>query len=111
MWPQPARSTRSMAVPQSVAADPRWHQWLQGFDPPTGQERQQLFDDAIARGDHAHARMLVEQFKRACTNGMLLYGSFRRPTTTMPSENKPVYTRPQILHLHAQHRRGAYIGR
>jgi hypothetical protein len=89
--------------------DPRWWQWLQGIDPPTGQVRQQMFDAAIEQGDHARARMFVEQFEQARTNGMLLYGSFRRRYT--PSDNKPVYTRPQILQLYAQHRRGAYTGR
>jgi hypothetical protein len=90
--------------------DPRWWQWLQGIDPPTGQVRQQLFDAAIERGDHARATAFVREFEQARTNGMLLYGSYRR-RYAMPSEKKPIYTRPQILQLYAQHRRGAYTGR
>jgi hypothetical protein len=89
-----------------VTADARWYRWLEGVDPATGRMRQQLYADAIARGDHAHARMFVQQFEHARATGTLM----PRRSTTMPSHNKPFYTRPQIRKYYEAHRRGELIG-
>jgi hypothetical protein len=92
-----------------VTADARWYRWLEDIDPATGRMRRQLFDDAMAQGDHAQARTLVEQFEHARATGMF---GFRQQIAqfAMP-QDKPFYTRPQIAQLYSQHRRGAYIGR
>jgi hypothetical protein len=91
-----------------VTADARWHQWLSLPDPATGRVRQQLYADAIERGDHIRARMFVEQFEQARATGMLSFGSYRRQYA--PRDNKPFYTRPQIRNYYEQHRRGELTG-
>jgi hypothetical protein len=94
-----------MAALNDIPADARWYRWLEFIDPATGQIRQRLYDDARARGNHAQARTLVDQFEHARATGTLM---LRRPTTMR--ENKPFYTRPQILKFHEAHRRGQITG-
>jgi hypothetical protein len=95
-----------MAAQNDVAADARWCRWLEGSDPTTGQVRRQLYADAMARGNHAQARMFADQFAHARATGTLM---LRRPTT-MPAQDKPFYTRPQIRKYYEAHRRGELTG-
>jgi hypothetical protein len=94
-----------MAALNDVAADARWFRWLDGVDPPTGQVRRQLLDEASKRGDHAQARSLIQQFEHARATGTL--SSYRR---SAGPPKKPVYTRPQIRQYYERHRRGELTG-
>jgi hypothetical protein len=69
-----------MSAQNDIAADARWFRWLEGVDPATGCVRGQLYAAAMKRGDHARARMLVQQFERARATGTL---KFRVVPTTI----------------------------
>jgi hypothetical protein len=94
-----------MSAHDDVTRDARWFRWLEDIDPATGQVRQQVYAHAVARGDHAQARMLIQQFEHARATDTF---GFRRQYA--PRESKPVYTRPQILKFHEAHRRGLIAG-
>ena len=95
-----------MAALNDVARDARWYRWLEGVDPPTGRVRQQLFDDAMARGNYAQARTLAQQFENARATGTLML----RRATTMPSYDKPFYSRQEIRQNYERHRKGQLTG-
>jgi hypothetical protein len=94
-----------MAARKDVAEDARWYRWLEGIDPATGRVRQQLYADAMQRGNHAQASTLIEQFQHARATGTLM---FRRSTPIL--SDKPFYTRSQIRTFYERHRRGELVG-
>src|SRR5262245_57731477 len=54
------------AVPnyREIDRDPRWHQWLIGLDPHTGQLRQTILNDAIASGNVSRVAAFFRGFER-----------------------------------------------
>jgi hypothetical protein len=97
-----------MAALNNVTADARWYRWLEGIDHATGRVRQQLYADAMNRGNHAQARMLAEEFEHERATGTLVLSSYRRQFARPPE--KPTYTRPQIRKFYEAHRRGELTG-
>jgi hypothetical protein len=87
-----------------INADPRFHAWLQGIDSFNGISRQQLLDNATARGDASRVIRFFRDF--------LQQAGGQAPGRSMAAAgSKPIYTRAQIARLYDQHRRGAYKGR
>jgi hypothetical protein len=102
------------AIPnyREIDADPRWHQWLLGEDPLSGRRRQDLLNDAIARGDIYRCVGFFRSFlaqlnsETPAASGRSREG--RRPKA--PS-GKKIYTRAEIAAAYKAYDRGEYEGR
>jgi hypothetical protein len=101
------------AVPdyQTIDRDPNWHRWLLSTDALSGCARQQLLNDAIARGDAPRVIGFFHSFMREA-GGQETHqapGQPRQSRASTPSGR--IYSRREISRLYDQHRRGAYNGR
>ena len=84
--------------------DPRWHAWLCGTHLYSELSRGWHLDNAAARGD---ANSVIGFYR-----DFLAWRPRRTPPPAgPPPDGKRIYSRPEILELHAQHRKGAYAGR
>jgi hypothetical protein len=96
------------AVPnwREILTTPGWSAWMVGTHLYSELSRQHHLDAAVARGD-AHS---VAEFFRDFLRAYPAAGRTPQPTGPAP-DGKRIYTRPEILQLHEQHRKGAYRGR
>jgi hypothetical protein len=96
------------AVPnwRGLLTAPGWAGWMVGTHLYSELSRQHHLDAAVARGD-AHS---VAEFFRDFLRTYPAVGRAPPPAGPAP-DGKRIYTRPEILHLHEQHRKGAYKGR
>ena len=96
------------AVPnwREVLTTPGWSSWMVGNHLYSELSRQWHLDAAIATGD-AHS---VAEFFRDFLRTYPAAGRTPPPAGPAPT-GKRIYTRPEILPLHEQHRKGAYRGR
>jgi hypothetical protein len=93
------------AVPnwREVNNDPRFIEWLDNPDPLSGRTRQQLLNEATARGD---ARRIIAFLKGFLAEAA---GHHGQPSQAAAGAGgKPIYTRAQIRDLAAKRRKGAY---
>jgi cellulase/cellobiase CelA1 len=105
--------TVEQAVPnyREIDRDPGWHRWLLSTDALSGCARQQLLNDAIARGDAPRVIGFFHSFVRE-TGGPADHqapAQSRQSRASAPSGR--IYSRREISKLYDQHRRGAYVGR
>ena len=94
------------AVPnwREILTTPGWVGWMVGTHLYSGTSRQRHLDAAAARGDAEGVAQFFRDF--------LAWRPPRAPQPVGPApDGKRIYTRPEILQLHAQHRKGAYKGR
>jgi hypothetical protein len=114
-----ARETRqrldaqvAQAVPdyQEIDRDPRWHQFLLGVDPLTGQVRQSLLNDAIAAGRLYSVVAMFQAFRRQSL-GEAQAPSAAGSRSRRPSSGKRTYTPAQIGELYRRHQAGEFVGR
>jgi len=81
--------------------DPRWHAWLYTTHLYSTLTRQQHLNAAAASGNAYSVVELYREFLRT--------HSHRTPPPAGPApDGKHIYSRPEILQLHAQHRKGAF---
>jgi len=84
--------------------DPWWHAWLAMTHLYSEASRGWHLDAAAARGDADSVIGFYQDFLRTHPR--------RAPPPAGPAlDGKTIYTRDDILRLHAQHRKGAYAGR
>jgi hypothetical protein len=94
------------AIPnwREIQNDPWWVGWLTTTYLYSELSRQRHFDAAAARGDAEGVAQFFRDF--------LAWRPRRAPPQAGPAPTgKHIYTRPEILQLHAQHRKGAFAGR
>jgi hypothetical protein len=105
--------TVEQAVPnyREIDRDPGWHRWLLSTDALSGCARQQLLNDAIARGDAPRVIGFFHSFMREAGGPAdhQAPAQPRQPRASAPSGR--IYSRREISKLYDQHRRGAYNGR
>jgi cellulase/cellobiase CelA1 len=105
--------TVEQAVPnyREIDRDPGWHRWLLSTDALSGCARQQLLNDAIARGDAPRVIGFFHSFMREAGGPAdhQAPAQSRQPRASAPSGR--IYSRREISKLYDQHRRGAYVGR
>jgi hypothetical protein len=96
------RLAEAMPNFREIDRDPRWLQWLTGRDALSGQIRQQLLDDAVAKGN---AGRVIAFFR-----GFLLQeaAAGRHGQPGQAAGGKPIYTRAQITQLASLRRKGVY---
>jgi hypothetical protein len=87
---------------REIDKDPRWHQWLQTPDPPSGRVRQRLLDQAIASATPHRVISFFQQFLQS--------GHTAQATFHGQSASGRTYTRAQIKQLYEHRRRGGYAG-
>jgi hypothetical protein len=99
------------AIPnyREVDRDPRWHEFLRGVDPFTGQQKQALLNIAIADGSASRVIAIFKGFLQEA-GGTQAY-SGQAPAGRTRSSGRPVYTPQQIAEFYSQHRRGLWAGR
>ena len=90
---------------RDINRDPQWHAWLAGTHLYSGTSRQRHLDAAAARGDAEGVAQFFRDFLQ--TRPARRTSSLAGPAP----DGKRIYTRPEILQLHEQHRKGAYRGR
>ena len=96
------------AVPdwREVLTTPGWSAWIVGTHLYSELSRQRHLDAAAARGDADSVAEFFRDFLRTYP------AAARAPPPAGPApDGKRIYTRPEILQLHAQHRKGAFAGR
>jgi len=116
---QLARETRqrldaqvAQAVPNylEIDRDPRWHRFLLETDPLSGCSRQQLLNDAIARGDIyrvvAFFRGFLSEYRASNNDGYASTATPRSRARSAPSGR--IYTNDDIKNLYARRRKGAF---
>jgi hypothetical protein len=81
--------------------DPRWLQWLTGRDALSGQIRQQLVDDAVAKGNAGRVIAFFRGFLQEAAAG-------RHGQPGQAAGGKPIYTRAQITQMASLRRKGVY---
>jgi len=91
------------AVPnfREIDRDPRWLQWLTGRDALSGQIRQQLLDDAVAKGNDGRVIAFFRGFLQEAAAG-------RHGQPGQAAGGKPIYTRAQITQMASLRRKGVY---
>ena len=100
------------AVPnwREVNQDPRWFQWLNSPEPYSGYRRQDLLNDATAKGDAGRVIVIFKGFI-AAAGGQPAPSS--RPASVLPasypaqSSRGRTYSREDITRMAALHRRKA----
>ena len=100
------------AVPnwREVNQDPRWFQWLNSPEPYSGYRRQDLLNDATAKGDAGRVIVIFKGFI-AAAGGQPAPSS--RPASVLPasypaqSSRGRIYSREDITRMAALHRRKA----
>jgi hypothetical protein len=116
---QLARETRNRldaaleeAVPdyRQIDGDQRWHNYLRGIDPLSGNIRQANLDAAIDRGDSGSIIAHFQQFQaqHGGTGEGPAHSSRRR--TAPPAHQGGMLTRARIAELYELHRRGKLTG-
>ena len=91
------------AVPnfREIDRDPRWLQWLTGRDALSGQIRQQLLDDAVAKGNAGRVIAFFRGFLQEAAAG-------RHGQPGQAAGGKRIYTRAQITQMASLRRKGVY---
>jgi len=91
------------AVPnfREIDRDPRWLQWLTGCNALSGQIRQQLLDDAVAKGNAGRVIAFFRGFLQEAAAG-------RHGQPGQAAGGKPIYTRAQITQMASLRRKGVY---
>jgi len=91
------------AVPnfREIDRDPRWLQWLTGCNALSGQIRQQLLDDAVAKGNAGRVIAFFRGFLQEAAAG-------RHGQPGQAAGRKPIYTRAQITQMAGLRRTGVY---
>jgi hypothetical protein len=91
------------AVPnfREIDRDPRWLQWLTGRDALSGQIRQQLLDDAVAKGNAGRVIAFFRGFLQEAAAG-------RHGQPGQAAGGNPLYTRAQITQMASLRRKGVY---
>src|SRR5262245_35731089 len=91
---------------REIDSNPNWKRWLAGQDALSGQQRQQLLEAAIARGE-AHR---VVGFFNGFLRGEGGTGSHHRQQQMRPRQSaaSKIYSRDEIAKLYSQHRQGRY---
>jgi hypothetical protein len=99
------------AVPnwRQVNQDVRWFQWLADYDIYSGYRRQDLLNDATAKGDAGRVIAIFRGFLAAA--GQPAQPGQATAGAQQASGGARIYTRPEIQKLYAQYMRGAYRGR
>jgi hypothetical protein len=106
------------AVPnwREVNQDPRWFQWLNSPEPYSGYRRQDLLNDATAKGDAGRVIVIFKGFI-AAAGGQPAQpgqpGQSGQPASVLPSRYPAratgrIYSRDQILQMSARKRRGEF---
>jgi hypothetical protein len=91
-------------------SDPRWIQWLNSPEPYSGYRRQDLLNDAVARGD---ADRVIRIFRGFIAEAGAQSAPSSRPASVLPasypaqSSRGRTYSREDITRMAALHRRKA----
>jgi hypothetical protein len=93
---------------REIDRDPKWHNFLRGTDPYTGQPFQSLLNIAIVDGDANRVAAIFRGFMNQTGDTQHAYSA--APNRTR-SSGKSFYTRDQVKQLYRAHQQGAYAGR
>jgi len=101
------------AIPnyREVDRDPRWHQFLRGIDPFTGQSFQALLNIAIADGSASRVATIFRAFMNQAGDTQQPPANTSYARGQRSSGGRQIYTRDQVKALYRAHQQGAYAGR
>jgi hypothetical protein len=102
---------RALPNYREIDCDPRWHRFLLGIDPYTGEARQTLLNAAIARSDATAVIAFFRAFMREVGSRTQAPSAPSSRARLASSNNKPIYSRAQIAGLYERHRKGEFAGK
>jgi hypothetical protein len=96
---------------RTIDRDPRWHRFLLGIDPFTGQPFQVLLNVAIVDGDANRVATIFRAFMNQAGDTQQSQPTQRGQAPGRRSSGRPVYSRDDIKRLYRQKQQGAWVGR